>query len=185
MKLVMVTGGLKTGKSTFLNYLRKFGYYTISCDEIIKNILKLLRIDKKWIIRHFFTNKIFRRVYLCVIIPIMFLIVVLKLFIALILGKSLIFIEMPLLYEYRLNCIFYNIVVWTTKEEQMKRIERSGVSKEFLKMQMPLEYKKQKADYLIVNNGDISDLKKKAMDLCDDCLNLYQIMIILFLIYLL
>lgn len=184
MKIIIVTGGLKTGKSTFLARLKKYGFYTISCDNIVKNILHIIRLDRQFVLTHFFTNHLFRSVYLGIMIPIMFVVLLFDLAYGAILGHSLIFIEVPLLYEYKLNSYFFNVVVFASKETQLRRIEKTGVSPNFLDMQMSIEFKKEMANYVVNNNGDVNELDRVVKSIRNNSLNIYQILIIGLSIYL-
>ncbi|KAF9763230.1 Dephospho-CoA kinase [Nosema granulosis] len=178
MKIIIVTGGLKTGKSTFIRRLKEHGFFTISCDQIVKGILSTIKLDKEFVLSHFFTNRLFRNVYLAFIIPTMLIVLLIKCFIGTLLGHSLIFIEVPLLYEYHFDKFFFNVVIYASRDEQLKRIESTGVSVRFLEMQLPIEYKKERADHVVNNNGDPKELDRVVRSIRNNSMNIYQILII-------
>lgn len=184
MKIIVVTGGLKTGKSTFINRLNKYGFFTVSCDNLVKNILYTIRLDREFVLTHFFTNSLFRRIYLAIMIPILFISLLFNVAWGVFLGHSLIFIEAPLLYEYKLNPYFFNVVVYASKENQLRRIEKTGVSPNFLEMQLPIEYKMKFANFVVNNNGDVNELDRVVKSVRNNSLNIYQILIIGLSIYL-
>jgi dephospho-CoA kinase len=77
--------------------------------------------------------------------------------------NAIVFADVPLLFEIRLQSMFDKIVVvYATHEQQMKRlIERDGLDHESalkrLNAQMPLEQKMQQADYVIHNTGSLEE----------------------------
>ncbi|RJP75451.1 MAG: dephospho-CoA kinase [Candidatus Abyssobacteria bacterium SURF_17] len=77
--------------------------------------------------------------------------------------NAIVFADVPLLFEIRLQSMFDKIVVvYATSEQQMKRlIERDGLDHESalkrLNAQMPLEQKMQQADYVIHNTGSLQE----------------------------
>jgi dephospho-CoA kinase len=82
------------------------------------------------------------------------------------LGKSIIVLDIPLLFEtgYQDKCD-KTIVVYTSKEQQLERLmERDGINEEFAHMkisaQMPLSEKCEIADYVIDNSHSILQTKK-------------------------
>lgn len=46
-KIVAITGGIGSGKSTVLNFVKTSGYTAISCDEVYNEIIKTHRYKKK------------------------------------------------------------------------------------------------------------------------------------------
>lgn len=79
-------------------------------------------------------------------------------------GEQIIILDIPLLFEGTMrDLVDYTVVVYCREEIQLMRLmERNGLTKEEAKArihsQMPIEEKKQLADYLINNNGALGDL---------------------------
>jgi dephospho-CoA kinase len=77
-------------------------------------------------------------------------------------------IEMPLLFEKKLEgLVDLTIVVQSPIEQVMERVmKKFGISKEdalkILNAQMPVSEKLYKADVIVLNNGDMEELKEKA-----------------------
>ncbi|HEY8395723.1 MAG TPA: dephospho-CoA kinase, partial [Bacilli bacterium] len=75
--------------------------------------------------------------------------------------QGLLFIDIPLLFETKLEYLCDKIlVVYTSKETQLKRLmERDRIDEEYaqtkISAQMDIEEKKKRADYLVYNDGDL------------------------------
>lgn len=74
------------------------------------------------------------------------------------------FIDIPLFFEYERYPIKKSLVVYATKEEQLKRLmQRDGYNeKEALlriESQMPIEKKRERATYVVDNRSDLSQLQ--------------------------
>lgn len=78
-------------------------------------------------------------------------------------GASLVVVEVPLLFESGFDAWFdFVILVSVDEERRIQRImSRDGVSREnavaMMKIQMPEEEKRKRADFVIDNNGSESD----------------------------
>lgn len=171
-----ITGGIGSGKSTVLNYLRKNDYEVISCDEIVHTIMKkgnsayskivnrfsksILdedgEIDRKKLGNIVFNNIEAKKDLENITHPLVIKEIKNK--------KGLVFIETPLLYEANLEYLFDLVVVINSSiEKQIERvILRNNLSEEEallrINSQMPLSLKAKKADYIINNDGSIDDL---------------------------
>ena len=75
-------------------------------------------------------------------------------------GCSTIFIEVPLLFELRLNPYFYTIVVACDEDLQMKRARSLDYLNERLALQRPIKEKIRLAQLVIYNNEDIDELER-------------------------
>ncbi len=80
--------------------------------------------------------------------------------------ETLIFFEVPLLFEADLASLFdYILVVDADKELRLKRLEKRGIAADDAEKRMlrqkTSEYKRQHADYVIENNHDLEDLEEE------------------------
>ncbi len=82
-------------------------------------------------------------------------------------GKKAVVLDIPLLFESKLEHLVDRIlVVYVDEQTQLRRLrERNGFSVEEawarIKAQMPLEEKRKKADAVIDNNGMIEETKQQ------------------------
>lgn len=183
LKKVAVTGGLSSGKSTVCQLLKDHGAYYVSADALVhqllspttttgKKILDLLgdeivrdgEFDKKKIAKIVFENRETLKELEHILHPA-------------VLAKveekynqvnkrenySLFVAEIPLLYEIESAHLFDCVVVVRADENIAKKRYLEKGEEEFEKRmthQMPIEQKCAKADYTIINNGDLSTLKQ-------------------------
>jgi dephospho-CoA kinase len=81
--------------------------------------------------------------------------------------KQLVVVDVPLLYESRLESQFKAVVVvYVDRETQIRRlIQRDSITlrqaEHRLNAQMSIEEKKERADYVIDNRGTLEDTKKQ------------------------
>ena len=175
MKIIGITGGIASGKTTISNFLEMKGFAVHNSDSIVKSIyinptttfiryLKKInlkssingkKIDKKIIREEIFNNENKRRK--------------LEKFIHNKVKKSrehflktnrkkktqIVILDIPLLFEARLNNICdYVILLYLPKKLKIQRaMVRKGMTKDVLlkliKSQLSDSYKKKKADFLI------------------------------------
>jgi dephospho-CoA kinase len=82
-------------------------------------------------------------------------------------AEGLLFVDVPLLFEAKLEHLFAKIiVVYTSKETQLKRLMvRDRIDEEYalakIAAQMDIEEKKKRADYLVNNEGDLENTYKQ------------------------
>ncbi|MED0755667.1 dephospho-CoA kinase [Aneurinibacillus thermoaerophilus] len=92
-------------------------------------------------------------------------------------GVSLIVLDIPLLYESKLEYMVEKvIVVYCTPEQQLERlIKRNGFSAEEARRriasQMPVEEKKLRADYVIDNSGTLKETEEQVDELMEQLLS--------------
>ena len=88
-------------------------------------------------------------------------------------GESIALYDVPLLYEVGKEHQFDGvIVVWVPEALQRKRLQdRDQLSEEQiidrLKSQLPLESKRERADFVIDNSGEISETRKQVTSLIE------------------
>lgn len=181
-KLVAITGGIGSGKSTALSTFKEEGFFVISCDEITKKTYedknfkkrlkgifptavkgeKHLSVNKKEIARLCFNNEEnYKKLSDLLTMPV---------FTAAI-NKAkrlngLVFIEIPLLFEYGLQNRFdYVIVIKRNLADRIEGVKkRSGLSEEEITARINKQFDYDTADlspYIAIdNNGDANDLKE-------------------------
>ena len=194
LKKVAVTGGLSCGKSSVCRFFKKFGAHVVSADEIVhrlltpgtipgQNVIRLIGDDiivNNQISRAKIAEKVFNnQALLNSLEKILHPAVqdeVRKLYEAVKNDKStnLFVAEIPLLFESG-DTDFYDatVTVVADKNHALKRfVDKTGYSQsEFEKRaarQLPINEKALKADYVIVNDGSLSDLEletKKLMNI--------------------
>lgn len=180
--VIGITGSIATGKSTVSNYLINKGYRLIDSDKIVHKLLskssvlseislafgKDLIVDgvlvRKLLAKIIFNDEEKRKLLNKIIHPkvIQEILDETKNY----KGKkgNLIFVDIPLLYEEKLEYLVDKvIVVYVPKEVQLERlIERDNIdvmyAKKKINASMDIELKKEKADYLIDNSKDLAYL---------------------------
>jgi len=86
-------------------------------------------------------------------------------------NKKIIVLDIPLLIENKINKKNDIIIFVDAKKKEInKRLKKrtsfnSGIVKKLKKLQLPIEIKKRKSDYVIKNNFKINSVKKDAKSL--------------------
>jgi len=185
---VGVTGGIGCGKSTAVAFFKKQGFGVVSADEIVHDLYqhpvvvsevsKILKIDSK----NFSKENIAKAVF-----PDSSKLKNLENYLHPLvrkesqkrkedlkkLGHSLAFYEIPLLFEKDMQTFFdATICVGADQATQLMRIKkRNSWSDEEIKQrlssQMPLELKKDLADFYIDNSSSLEDLEKACASVAD------------------
>ncbi len=191
-KIIGITGGIATGKSTVARILMEKGYKVIDADEISRQVVNknssayreivtyfgedILKEDKT-IDREKLGNLIFvdessRKKLNDIVHPHVFLTI--KKDIKSNMGKEkILFLDIPLLIEEintfkKYGIIFDEIwLVYVDEKTQLNRlIRRNGISEEEaiyrIKAQMPIDMKKKYATRIIDNRGDKKRLEEQV-----------------------
>jgi dephospho-CoA kinase len=193
MLLVALTGNYGMGKSTVLSLFRKFGVSTLDADKIVESLLRKKEILKK--IRHLMGDAVFnengslnkklvaevifkkaplRRSLEDFLHPFVF--EKIKDFVEKLNAyDKILIIAVPLVYEREYENRFdRTIVVHTTEENALTRLEMKGVPKKDallrLKAQLPITEKMKRADFLIDNNGTLNETKILVQNLYEKLL---------------
>jgi dephospho-CoA kinase len=189
-EIIIITGGIATGKSTVINRIRDKGFEIIDSDYIVHNLYKkgnsvylsIIRmagievlnekneIDRAKLVKFVFSSESIRKeinalVHKAVIGRINEEI-----------SKSkgdIVFVDIPLMLEEKDNLIHYGLVydqiwlVYTTRELQVERLfnrdKRDKLeTKKILDAQMDIEDKRNLVDVIIENIGTLDDLKQQV-----------------------
>lgn len=187
MKIIGLTGGIATGKSTVAKMFSEAMIPLIDTDLIAKELLDInsmayqevveyftddvlfnnKEINRKKLARIIFTNPKKREMLNSIIHPKVRDTVLSEIERYRNLNKAIIVVDVPLLYESGLDEIVDDVVVvFTTKELQVERLmDRENITDEYALMkidaQMPLEEKVGKATFVIDNSSSILETKKQ------------------------
>lgn len=184
MRIVTISGNTGTGKTTLLNLLEKRGFGVINTDKITQRILRSSGNFQK-IKQRFFTEPEFRVAHEKWIRPKIYKEVIKEGFELMVKGHTIIFIEVPLLFEVGLNPYFYTIVVACDKSIQMQRVRNIDYLCERLALQLPIKEKIRLAQLVIYNNGDIEELERNIDELNLHGCSIYCCLLMLLIIALL
>ncbi len=180
MKVFGITGSIATGKSTVTKYLIEKGYQVIDSDKLayealtkdddcinkVKELFKCLddygNIDRIALGKIIFKDKDAKKRLEDIIHP--YVIKEIKRFIEVNRYEDIIFLDIPLLYECKLEYLCDQIiVVYIDEAVQLKRLmNRDNIDEKYARMimsnQMSIEEKKKKANIVIDNCKDLISL---------------------------
>ncbi len=178
--MVAITGSMGSGKSEVTKRIGENGYFTISCDEVNRDILKLeettqalseiFECDSAIVDKAYISNRIFSDETIRLKVE-SYLHQKIKETIEQWAGKhedeKVLFVEVPLLFETDWYKRFdLNVDVYCPEEilyerlTQKRKISREEVTRR-LAQQLPIEEKRQRCDYLIDNSGCDEDLDEE------------------------
>jgi len=185
--LIGITGGIGAGKSIVSSIIESEGYYVLKSDVTAKEIMQKDEEVKKNIIEYFgkesYINDKLNTEYLAdkifsskenvekinSIVHPKTIKKTLELAEKEFQKSNYVFVESALIYEAKIQDYFdYIILVYSDEQTRIKRIvERDKVNEEKIRrrmeFQIPDEKKKEWADFVIVNNNDKDELKKKVL----------------------
>lgn len=187
-KLIAVTGGIGSGKSTVCNFLKEAGQTVISCDkvysdmlddeEFVKKISNLFNIEtitengKVALNKHKLADLVFSDVQKKELLNNFTHPEIWKrvLELATKADSKIVFIEVPLLFENNSEKNFDNVwVVFRDNEERINSVmARDGLDREHIEKRMKNQYDYSKIDAehtAIHNSGDLSELKNIVLRL--------------------
>lgn len=185
-KIVGITGGIGSGKSTFCEFLKEKKYVVINADNLAKDLLATDEKIKKQVIaafgeysyknnqpdKKFLAEKVFsnpENVYRInsIIHPVV-IEEIGKLLEKYSATEKIIFVEAALIYEAEMEDLFDYVVLVTADEEirmQRKAKNDNMTESEFIMRsnnQIPDSEKKKAADIVFENNSFQNDLKQKT-----------------------
>ena len=181
VKVIGITGSIAVGKSTVTRYLLTHGYQVLDADQISKEALNVgttcykkvvelfncvhddLTIDRKRLGSIVFSDKDKKKQLEEIIHP--YVVETLKQGI-LDCEDEIIFLDIPLLFEAKLEYLCDKIiVVYVDEDTQMHRLmDRNHIDASaalhLMKQQMSIEEKKKMGDYIVDNRCNHEDLYK-------------------------
>lgn len=189
MKVIGLTGGFKTGKSTVAGMLLEFGAEVIDADKLAHKALKPDSSTYKKIIKEFgekflddegrinrrklaklvFSNKEKLNLLNSIIHPYVIDKVKEKIYRTKQSNpNAIVIVDAPLLYEAGMqNMMDKIIVVLATKNKQIQRARQTTSLSEYevkrrIKSQLPLSKKEKLANIVIENNGTLEDTRSQV-----------------------
>ncbi|XP_071698201.1 dephospho-CoA kinase-like isoform X2 [Rutidosis leptorrhynchoides] len=186
MRVIGLTGGIASGKSTVSNLFKANGFPVVDADVIARDVLKrgsggwrkvvaafgddILadngEVDRAKLGQIVFTDPSKRQLLNRLLAPYISYGILWEVFKLWIKGCNIIVLDVPLLFEANMdrwtNPI---IVVWVDPETQLQRLmsrDRTSAqdAQNRINAQMPLDLKRSKADIVIDNNGSLEDLNE-------------------------
>lgn len=191
-KIIGLTGGIATGKTTVSNLLIEKGYKLIDADKIAREVVEIDKpaylkiveefgesilledktIDRKALGNIIFNDNLSREKLNQITHPYIFKTIKINIH-KLCKEESIIFLDIPLLfeqfnllkeYDIRFNEI---VLVYVDEKTQIERlVKREFISKEQainkIRSQMPIVEKRSRSSKTIDNTGDIENLKKQV-----------------------
>lgn len=195
-KVIGITGGISTGKSTVTKILRKKGFKVIDADVISRAVLNIdeeayckvvkffsrdilnddKTINRKLLGEKIFKDKTLRKKLNSITHPVIMKII--KEEIDLNYNEDILFLDIPLLIEIYESLDKYDIyideiwLIYCDKETQIKRLmKRDEITLESARLkvnaQMDIEEKKKYADKIIYNTKDKEQLEKDIENLLE------------------
>ena len=183
-----ITGGIATGKTAVSNILQEMGFDIIDMDIISRKVIELPEVIKmltKEFGTDILTNSSIDRKKLrnavfdssekvnklnSIMHPAIIKISKEKIEHLKSMKKKLIIVVIPLLFEVNLEYLVDKILlVAASREKQTERIiKRDNTNKtdaeNIINSQMPLDEKRKKSDFIIENNGSLSELREKVLE---------------------
>ena len=184
-KLIALTGGIGSGKSTALQILGELGYKTLTSDKIVselyekKEVRQLLKhmfpdavlgedliLDRKKIAKEVFSNKQKHQALTQLITPMVMAEIIKRTT-----GDELCFVEVPLLFECGFEDFFDGVFVITRPLNQRIQsvMSRSSLTKEQVLARINNQFDYESADLtpfiIIENGGSTEELKQKILSI--------------------
>jgi len=192
-RIIALTGGIASGKSTVLREFKRLGAQVLDCDAISRKVSrkggpaikeisdsfgtsvinKAGALNRKKLGSIIFADKRKRKVLETILHP-MIIVEIGKKIPKANAGRPLI-LDVPLLFEAGLNRFAGKvIVVWAPENTRITRLKKRDKMniveiKNRISSQIPLEKKKSKADYIVDNSGSIAAAKK-------DIINIWEVL---------
>ena len=183
-----ITGGIATGKTAVSNILQEMGFDIIDMDIISREVIKLPEIiemltkefgtdiltngsiDRKKLRNAVFDSREKVDKLDSIMHPAIIKISKEKIEQLKDMKKKLIIVVIPLLFEVNLEYLVDKILlVDASREKQTERIiKRDNTNRtdaeNIINSQMSLDEKRRKSDYIIENNGDLLELRRKVLE---------------------
>lgn len=182
-KKFAVTGGIGSGKSALINILKELGYPVFSCDEIYAELRReegyLEKLSKEFdecvkdghfdftlLSRLVFSSKEARDRLNALSHPL-----IMERLLKSMEGHEVAFAEVPLLFEGGYETLFDDVIAVVRREDERIAAvcRRDRLSKEEVRSRIAAQTDERtyraKGAYIVVNDGSLIHLKKKAEDL--------------------
>jgi dephospho-CoA kinase len=189
VKLVGLTGGIASGKSTVASILRRFGAAIINADDLSREVVHpgqdawkeiidafgpdILQEDKtlerRKLRKIVFDNPEARKKLETIIHPRVRALAERKISELAAAGSLIIVYEVPLLFENQIHLWLRPVIVVTCDIETQKKrlLERDHLTElevhQHLDAQMSLNEKRKLADYVIENDGTLEELEEQVL----------------------
>lgn len=193
MLKIGLTGGIGSGKSTISRMLKERNIPVIDADsisrEVIKNNLEIPKeiklnfgseffdennnLKRQEFGNYIFRNKTQRKKYENIIMPYIIKEIFRSMGVCENLGENICVLDAPTLIENGVHKYMdINILVWIPKSMQIERVKERDKMNEInvldrINSQMSLEEKKQYADFIIDNSGNIENTIKQLDKIFD------------------
>lgn len=190
MKLIGLTGGIATGKSTVSAMLRRLGAKVVDADEIAREIVRpgepawqeivdafgpgVLRKDKSLdrdkLRKIVFADERARKRLESITHPKIRALAQEKIERLSAEGAEVVIYEAPLLFETQAQSWIRPVILVAcdleTQKQRLRQRDRLGEKeiRRHLEAQMPLEEKRKLADYVVENNGSLEELQREVQE---------------------
>ena len=188
MKLLGLTGGIASGKSTVAAILRRLGAAIINADELSREVVQPGQdawkeiittfgpdivqedetLDRRKLRKIVFDNPEARKKLEAIIHPRVRALAERRISELATAGNSIIVYEVPLLFEGQIHLWLRPVILVACEIETQKNrlVERDHLTEieaqQHVDAQMSLEEKRKLADYVIENDGNLKDLEKQV-----------------------
>ncbi len=187
MKIIALTGGIGTGKSTVSNLFKEKGVTVVDLDQLVRDLQKPGKdvynrivetfgktiltedgeIDRKKLGEIVFADPVKREKLNKIVHPKVLSELKDRLFKLEKKGEKLIVVEIPLLYELGLQKLFDAVIlVYAPEDVQLKRImtrdslsEQEAINR--INSQISIEEKRKRAKYIIDNSGSLENTRQQ------------------------
>jgi len=191
---VALTGSIATGKSTVVTFFSAFGFEIIDADKIAHDILneehkaiaslfgedviKDEKVDRKTLGSIVFSSAEKRGELEALLHPLIYTRIE-RLATLLDEQKKPYLVDIPLFFEGKRYPIEKVLVIYTPSDLQLQRLmQRESISKEEaqkrIDIQISIEEKRKKADYVIDNSGTLAALKRECTRVKEEILGAFR-----------
>ena len=193
MKLIGLTGGIASGKSTVAAILTRLGAAVINADELSREVVQpgkdawkeivaafgteILQedstLDRRKLRKIVFDRPAARRKLEAIIHPRVRALAEARIQELATAGHSVIVYEVPLLFEVQLHQWLRPVILVacdaTTQKKRLRQRDRltDPEAQQHIDAQMSLDEKRKLADYIIENNGSLEELEERVRSVLD------------------